>query len=45
MPLAEMVRPLVGMRILFAVVPALGLGLSWWAMRHFRFAPELRGVG
>jgi len=45
MPMAEMVRPLVGMRILFAVVPALGLGLSWWAMRHFRFAPELRGVG
>jgi len=43
MPLAEMVRPLVGMRILFALVPALGLALSWWAMRRFRFAPELRG--
>ncbi|NBR45606.1 MAG: MFS transporter [Verrucomicrobia bacterium] len=43
MPLAEMVRPLVGMRILFALVPALGLALSSWAMRRFRFAPELRG--
>ncbi len=42
MPLAEMVRPLLGMRVLFAVVPTLGLGISWWAMRRFRFAPELR---
>jgi hypothetical protein len=30
--------------VLFAVVPALGLGISWWAMRRFRFAPELRGL-
>ena len=29
--------------ILAMVVPALGLGISWWAMRRFRFAPELRG--
>jgi len=42
MPLAEMVRPLLGMRVLFAVVPALGLGISWWAMRRFRFAAELK---
>jgi len=42
MPLAEMVRPLLGMRALFAVVPALGLGISWWAMRRFRFAAELK---
>jgi hypothetical protein len=27
---------------MFAVVPTLGLGISWWAMRRFRFAPELR---
>ena len=42
MPLAEMAQPLLGMRALFAVVPALGLGISWWAMRRFRFAAELK---
>jgi Na+/melibiose symporter-like transporter len=42
MPLAEMAQPLLGMRALFAVVPALGLGISWWAMRQFRFAAELK---
>ena len=42
MALAEMAQPLLGMRALFAVVPALGLGISWWAMRRFRFAAELK---
>jgi Na+/melibiose symporter-like transporter len=39
MPHAEMAEPLRRMRILFAVVPAIGIGISLVAMARFRIEP------
>jgi len=38
MPLEAMSRPIFNMRILFAVVPSLGLAAAYFAMSHFRIA-------
>lgn len=39
MPHGEMIRPLFFMRLLFALVPGLGLLAAYFAMARFRFAP------
>lgn len=39
MPQAEMARPLFYMRLLFAMVPGIGLLAAYLAMARFRFAP------
>ena len=44
MPHEAMAQPIFNMRILFAVVPSLGLVISYLAMARFRFAPE-RTIG
>lgn len=41
MPHGAMGRPIFNMRILFAVVPSLGLVVSYFAMARFGFEPEL----
>jgi len=40
MPHAAMARPIFHMRILFAVVPSLGLAASYFAMSRFRITAE-----
>jgi GPH family glycoside/pentoside/hexuronide:cation symporter len=42
MPFEAMARPVFNMRILFAVVPSLGLAVSFAAMSQFRFAHETK---
>jgi len=43
MPHEAMVRPIFNMRLLFAVVPSVGLVVSYFAMARFRFAADPEG--
>ena len=42
MPHETMTRPIFNMRILYAVVPSIGLVISYIAMRGFRCALEVK---